>query len=753
MNYLELQSQYEKFDKFLEEKKVKEAIGLLQPLAVECHNADIVSQLETYLETYRNLLKYSFAQYEDPEKSKIYHRLLRSLFELGDQIKEVLISRFQLLSYTGFKRELEHKTVLTERDSTEIVEKMAFEKEIERILYDYSSLGSDDGSKDKRLAHQELSKIFRMLWLSDKFHEPEVRLVKGLVLDPVLPWPDKCLIVTAITLSLFRYFDPRKFELLFDIADAKENQVWQRSLSGLILALFIYNNRISLYPDIIARLSLFNGNKEFERNLELIYIQIIKSQDTEKITKKFQEEIYPEMMKLRPKLEDKLDLENILSENPIEDRNPEWESILNETPGLFKKLEEFSMLQMEGSDVFLSAFAMLKQFDFFRDLVNWFVPFYKENKVVQDSLEGIRSDFDVDSFINGLEKSAFLCNSDKYSFCLNVNRMPALQKSMMMQLFNMELNAMNEMSNEDELLNRSASDRAVFTQYFQDLYRFYKLYPLRHEFSDVFANKLDLHNSMLYKLTVNNDEFLKHIAEFHFNKDHFSQALDIFLLLVKETDKAELWQKLAYCYQKLENYNKAVEYYLKASLIESPGLWTLKKIAYCFRKMKDYQKALEYYKKAELLAPEDLQIQTNLGHTSLDLKEYETALKYYFKVEYLAPENYKVHRPIAWCYFVIGRFEQAAKYFEDIILKSGNQHDYMNLGHVQWCLKNKEAAMENYRNSLRRSLYKMDWFEQVFMEDGKILCSHGIDAEDLPLMLDYLSISMSGEWPVNENET
>jgi len=137
------------------------------------------------------------------------------------------------------------------------------------------------------------------------------------VLDPVLPWSDKCLVVSAITLSLFRYFDPRKFELLFDIADARENQVWQRSLSGLVLALFIYNKRISLYSDLIARLSLYQGNPEFERNLELIYIQIIKSQDTEKINRKFQEEIYPEMMKLRPRLEDKLDLENILSENPM----------------------------------------------------------------------------------------------------------------------------------------------------------------------------------------------------------------------------------------------------------------------------------------------------------------------------------------------------------------------------------------------------------------------------------------------------
>lgn len=127
MTYSELQAQYEKFDKLLEERKVKEAIGFLKPLAAECQNVDIVSQLETYLETYGNLLKYSFVQYEDPEKSKIYHRLLRSLLELGDQIKEVLISRFHLLSYTGFKRELEHKIVLEDPKRKETVPTGALE--------------------------------------------------------------------------------------------------------------------------------------------------------------------------------------------------------------------------------------------------------------------------------------------------------------------------------------------------------------------------------------------------------------------------------------------------------------------------------------------------------------------------------------------------------------------------------------------------------------------------------------------------
>lgn len=747
MNYQELITQYQAVCGLIAGRKVNEAIDHLKPLADECHNLELSTQLESQVEIYRNLLTYSFARYDDPEKEKVYFRLLRSLFELADRVKETLVNRYFLLSYARQKRELENRALLTERDSTEIVESLAFEKEIRRILEDFSTEGSGTGEEGKKLPHHELSKIFHMLWLSDLYREPETQLVHGLVMEGVLPWHDKCLVVSAITLSLIRYFDPRKIEMLFDIYEAREDQVWQRAFVGLVIGLYLYDSRMEAYPDLINRISLYQGNSDFERSLEIVFIQVIKSKETEKITRKFQTELFPEMMKLRPRLDEKLDLENLLSDATQEDKNPDWQSLIGDSPGLYEKLEEFSMLQMEGSDVFLSAFALLKQFDFFRELGNWFVPFYKENQVVKEAMEGIRADFDADSFIDGLQKSSFICNSDKYSFCLNINRMPALQKSMMIQLFNMEINGMNEAASDDQVLNRSAADRTIITQYFQDLYRFHKLFPGKAEFTDIFSLPFDLHHTQFYRMAVDSAAFLRNIGEFYFSHEYYTEALEIFQKLNQGGSNPELMQKMAFASQKLGFFDKAVQYYEQALLLETPGIWTLKKMAHSYRKLGQYVKALEYYRKAELLDPDNLQIQTSLGNTCLDMKEYENALKYYFKVAYLAPDNLKVRRPLGWCSFVLGRFDVALKYFTEITLKEGNQHDYMNLGHVQWCLRNKEAALENYKTSIRKSGYRFDWFRQVFEEDGKILIQFGIPAGDLPLMLDYLWLSMQGEWP------
>ena len=46
----------------------------------------------------------------------------------------------------------------------------------------------------------------------------------------------------------------------------------------------------------------------------------------------------------------------------------------------------------------------------------------------------ISEGIDVPAFTEGLEQSTVLCNSDKYSFCLNMMQMPSEQRKMMLEL-------------------------------------------------------------------------------------------------------------------------------------------------------------------------------------------------------------------------------------------------------------------------------------------------------------------------------
>ena len=740
MTFSDLNNKHNHILEFIFRRQLKDAFDKLFELSVDCLNIDYRNQLNNHYITYENMLKYSFELSDDPEKEKVYDRLLRALLEINDDIKEDIILHKRLLSYYRFKENIVENETLNE-DTSEIINKLAFEQEIEQLLQSSAGLKKSSTQAQKQDYDQNLNNIFRMIWLTDRFRESDIKLVSGFGKSDKLPWHDKCLIVSALTLSLLRHFDPAKISLLFEYYESGINQVWQRALTGLVLGLYIYDNRLKLYPEIIQRLKAVQGDKRITKNIEAIIIQFNKTRETEKITKKINEEILPEMWKLRSTLEEKLNLDDILSSKSIEDKNPEWETVFEDSPELYSKIEEFSNMQLEGSDVFLSAFSMLKRFDFFNEISHWFMPFYSDNESLSLEMDNVEGEFDTGTFLEGLERTTFLCNSDKYSFCMNVRYMPAAQKSMMVELFNMEINAMNEMGKDDEIINSESKDKAVFTQYIQDLYRFFKLHPLKHEFKDVFNYTFDIHNAVFFNILVEDTSVLRNIAEFYFQKNFFRDALEIFEKLSPDEHNYELFEKTAYCYQQLEQYEKALELYQKAEYLDKNRTWVQNKIALCYRKTGNYQKAVEYYRYSEKLDPENLYIQINLGHAHMDMEDYETALKYYYKVEYLDPKNNRVHRPIAWCSLILGKFDAAKKYFEKVIAGGGNKNDYMNLGHVLWCMGNKNEAIENYKNSLIKSDMDINWFSKVFEEDSKHLVRLGVPAFDIPLMLDYLKMN------------
>jgi tetratricopeptide (TPR) repeat protein len=381
----------------------------------------------------------------------------------------------------------------------------------------------------------------------------------------------------------------------------------------------------------------------------------------------------------------------------------------------------------------------LKQFNFFSDIINWFRPFDKDSPYLKDVLKNENEKINSDKFLDGLSQSFFMCNSDKYSFCLNIPHMPDMQKSMMMEMFNAEIESLNELRQEDELLDQSAVEVSIISQYIHDLYRFYKLHPLKNEFIDVFGMPFDFFELGLFDLVIGDQEILSNIAEFLFSKNYFDLALSAFLKLNERGDNSlEVFEKTAYCYQQLKQYDQALEFYKKAELYDSNQAWNLKKIALCYRYIGNFEHSLNYYLQAEKLEPDNLYIQTYIGHSYLDLKQFDKALDYYYKVEFMADENKKVLRPIAWCSFVLGKLENAKKYYEQLLKDEANKYDFMNLGHVEWCLGNPKAAIKNYKLSLTEGKNNIKAFLAGFDDDRQYLEKYGVDPAEIPLVLDYL---------------
>ena len=444
------------------------------------------------------------------------------------------------------------------------------------------------------------------------------------------------------------------------------------------------------------------------------------------------EEILPEMMKMSPKIKDKLENDNPMGDEWNEE-NPEWRDMLDEN--ISDKLKELSELQMEGADVYMSTFSLLKSFPFFSTLSNWYLPFDSGFSTISELFRN-----DDKSLLTAFVNNNVMCNSDKYSFCLSILQMPESQRGMLKQSFKMESEQMDEMAKDEALLTPEITAKNISKQYIQDLFRFFKLHPQHADFSDMFGYSLILHKTYLYDILGNNDNFKESIAEYYFSKSHYSQALEVFETIVQEAPaSAALYQKIGYSHQQSSQFDQALAAYQKADLIQPDDLWTLKKMALCCRMAGNYGKALEYYQHTDFLKPDQKSIQMQMGHCMIELGKFKEALALFFKLDALEEEDIRVWRAISWCSFVSGNISQAAYYSQKIIEAAPTATDYLNAGHIAWCNGKLQEAIGYYQQNISLQNNK-ELFVQNLQEDKPHLLANGIDADEIPLLLDALNL-------------
>ncbi len=713
---------HKKICNLINDNKIADALLLIDEILEELDLNELKQLFKDQKETYNYLLEYSIKNIEDPQRMNVYRGIQRKLLTIADSAKSEYLQKFAVSDKLMSQKRLINNQLINHATS--------ITSEINELIK--GNLPSEDETRKIKIYQ-----LFSLIWLTDFLTETDYLTLKKYAASKKLYAHEMSLIVSALTISLLRHFDKRKFYALFDFYDADKSKIWNRALVGIVLAFYKYDKRINLYDDLISRLKLISNDSDISKHTEHIIYQIVRSKETEKISKRLQNEIIPEMQKFRPKIEDKLNLDDILSDGLIEDSNPDWEEIFDDAPDLLDKMADFSKLQLEGSDVFMSAFAGFKNFPFFMQTANWFIPFYSDNSEITNIFSSFDEDFDTKTFTEGLERSAFMCNSDKYSFCLNVGMMPSVQRNMIIELFKQESKQTDEIKNEDKLLNKDSEDKQIFTRYIQDLYRFFKLHPLKDSFEDIFNTDLDIHNTKLYQILIDDETVTEKIAELYFKKEFYTDASAILETLSFTGNKeSKRYEKIGFCYQKEKNYEKALENYKKAEIIKEPSVWLIKKIAFCYRKIKDYENALKYYLQAEPSEEDNLHIQANIGHCYLASEDYENAVKKYFKVEYYDPNNTSVMRPLAWCSFILEKFETADSYFQKLINSNPTAYDYINYGHLFFVQNEKLKAVEMYQKAV--SLSDIKTLENVVSEDKKVLDKYGITDDDINLLMDYV---------------
>lgn len=732
MNIQDIQEEYQLIIKLLEQKRLKEAQSQLEGFLWNRNDWALRNRLEQAQLSYQYMLQYMRQGVTDPERQKLYNQLVTETWEIADQTHLTILD--------GISTNYYHSTRNHEKSQPPLPDIATMRQTLESFPDDFAvcRLMPDNKGMEALLKRHEQTNqdLFLSTWINSCWSAEEERQAKELLESALLPVNDLCLFTSAVTLSLTECFDARKFAWMLDATTHTHAQVSQRALVGIALTLLTYPTRLSLYPELTARLSLLNEDSNFGKQLNHVSIELLRSQETEKIDKKMREEIIPEMMKNVNIMRNmKFGFEENSEEN---DRNPDWEKVF-ENSELSDKMREISELQIEGADVYMSTFALLKTAPFFKELNNWFYPFdLYHSSVIKEF--GFKLEKASQSPMMMLQSGLF-CNSDKYSLCYTLAHIPQAQRDQMLsQMTSQDLNILMDESRSANLKRYNERPDVICNQYIHDLYRFFKLNPRRQEFRDLFKEEIALHRIPALKDILCKPELLTEVANFHFRKEHPAEALQLYQTLIALNHaNADIFQKTGYCLQKEKRYKEAIDAYLKADILKPDHVWTIRHLATCYRQAKEFATALEYYQKAEAIQPENRNILFHIGSCLAELNRYEEALQYFFKLDFLENDSIKAWRAIGWCSFVCGKYEQAVKYYDKVLASQPIATDYLNAGHVAWKTGNIEKAATLYGKSLLEYL-DTDTFREMFYKDKETLIKLGIEEKDIPLMLD-LAIS------------
>ena len=725
-----------------EEGRLGRAINSLENYLLARPNLRSDMQLLMELQNdYHLLTDYWQRGFDDPQREQVYGQLLRRLYVLATNIMirdSIASSRF-LSSVHSRPRQIRKDWSMSSvrRHLEDFVSSVAMlELEPEEARREKSKQVYQD---HQLLMHD----LFDYILTSRLWKESLAQAFIDILLSPTIDPGDQQLIVSAITLSALSAFGFNKFSVLMKVfMQSADQQVRQRALVGWVLCLDAGKAR--LYPEMEQMVKEACADDDTLTALTELQMQLFYCLDAEHDTKKIHDEIMPDILKgsnikiTRHGLEEIDDdtLEDILHPDAAE-RNMEH---------MEESMRHMAAMQKEGSDIYFGGFAQMKRMPFFNDLSNWFVPFYPQHPAVSDTWENTRGR----KFLQVITQIGAFCDSDKYSFVLAFEQVLGHFPPKMLKMIEDGEASPLPLGGKIEIEEQR---RPAFMRrmYLQNLYRFYRLFPMRHEFPipfDLrdrylfFANPLFADSRLQEKMTE--------VAAFLIKHHRDGEALSVLANCGIASDPSSPDIQLAFDYQMLmgnllmrmplDTELSATEYFRHALELRPDSVKALSGYARAQFRYHHYEGALASYEKLLSLKPGHTGFQLNAAICMANLERNEEALKLLYKLDYEQPGNSKVKRVLAWVLAMCQRYEQAGKAYRQLLdAEKPEAVDMLNYGYCLWFQGDIVEAVVHFKQFLASQNDDNFSLEEEFMHNEyQLLSRHNISDTEINLMLDAL---------------
>lgn len=497
----------------------------------------------------------------------------------------------------------------------------------------------------RRENEEAASRWFRLVWTAFPLTDADATAITSVISADVAPASLKALTAGALMLGSIDWFDLRRLSLLLDLAADSDRATAMRATLGFAVAAAMAPDRKLLEP-LKARLDALAENPTWRDDLSAIFRQLLHTRDTERITRKMTDEILPSLQKLGSELKrntpDPADPESM-------EFTEEWAELI-ENSGIGDKVREMNEIQEQGGDVLMTTFGHLKNFPFFNDIANWFAPFDWS----RSEIAGAAREFGP--FAEMLTSAPMLCDNDRWSAALALAGMPKAQRDMMAAQIEAQQQQLAEMQH--AALNAEARSRdALAADVVRSLYRFFRLYNRREEFTDPFATALNLLGVDILAAALDHDSLLAEAAGFYFTHGYYAEALPLLRQLesvMKSGSEADVYYRKGYSLAMLGDYAGALEAYERSELfgVDTENLDL--QMAIALRKTGNHRRAAELFRKVSARRGGDDKTDLFTAASLAATGAWAEAAAIFYRVDYSRGLSNPFLRDLAMCEFMMG---------------------------------------------------------------------------------------------------
>lgn len=248
----------------------------------------------------------------------------------------------------------------------------------------------------------------------------------------------------------------------------------------------------------------------------------------------------------------------------------------------------------------------------------------------------------------------------------------------------------------------------------------------------------------------NNEEALYKICFWTDFTGRNEESIRLHNQIIDEYPYSELaWFNLAAAYQGLKLYEKAIDAYKYAVVIDEKFDYAYRNMGDAYIRLRKFRDAIEVLEKVlELSRPEDV-IYEAIGHCYDRMKNYAQARFYYRKASHLNQEDSKLYYKIACTYMNEGQWSTAIKQLETAMQIHRLQPEYnLAMGECRMQLGNYKEAIQFFSNvvdqrprnvssweALIRCLYHGEFYEEALEQIMAALKN----TDQKPIFIFYLS--------------